>query len=62
VLLLLLLWCCSPQVTVAGPELTVIKRDKFWGQGSTVLGPAGPGEYSTPLGDLEYLLDSKAQQ
>lgn len=51
------------QVTCDGPELEVIKRDKFWGQGDTVLGPAaGPGDYSMPLGELEFLLDSKRKQ
>jgi hypothetical protein len=51
-----------PQVTVIGPQLEVIKRDKFWGHGSNVLGPAGPEEYSTPLGELEYLLDRDGKQ
>lgn len=45
------------QVTCEGDQLQVIKRDKFWGQGNTILGAAGPEEYSVPLGELEFLLD-----
>jgi hypothetical protein len=50
------------QVSCQGAELSVLKRDKFWGQGDAVLGPAGPGEYSLPLGELEFLLDANRRQ
>jgi hypothetical protein len=46
------------QVSCEGDELQVVKRDKFWGQGDNVLGPAQAGGYSFPLGELEFLLDS----
>lgn len=50
--------CVSVQVCVGGPEVEVIKRDKFWGQGDRVLGPAQAGEYGhLPLGELEFVLD-----
>lgn len=63
VLLLLLLLLLFLQVSCAGPELEVIKRDRFWGQGDVVLGPAtGPGEYSLPLGELEFLLDQQGRK
>lgn len=50
-----------------------VQYTSLWGRGmltekmySTVLAqcrrPAGPGEYSTPLGDLEYLLDRDVKQ
>jgi hypothetical protein len=39
-------------------DVEVVKRDRFWGQGSVVLGPIGAGEeFSLPLGQLEFLLD-----
>lgn len=48
----------SVQVCVEGPEVDVIKRDRFWGQGDKVLGVAQAGEYGRlPLGELEFLLD-----
>ncbi|WIA12545.1 hypothetical protein OEZ85_006206 [Tetradesmus obliquus] len=50
------------QVACVGAELAVTKRDRFWGQGDAVLGPAGPGEFSLPLGELEFLLDSDRRQ
>lgn len=45
------------QVTCAGEELEVVKRNKFWGQGDEVLGPVGPEDCGLPFGDLEFLLD-----
>lgn len=54
--------CAACQVACVGAELAVTKRDRFWGQGDAVLGPAGPGEFSLPLGELEFLLDSDRRQ
>jgi hypothetical protein len=47
------------QVACLGPQLEVIKRSKFWGQGDEVVVTPGAAEGSsvTPLGSLEYILD-----
>ena len=39
-------------------DMEVVKRDRFWGQGSAILGPLGDDdEFSLPLGQMEFLLD-----
>lgn len=50
---------CGSSAVSCQSDLSVIKREGFWGQGETVLQdlPAGEGRSSPPLGRLEYILD-----
>ncbi|KAG6545592.1 hypothetical protein Mapa_012945 [Marchantia paleacea] len=47
---------CSVQVD---GDLTVTKFNKFWGQGEVPVGPASVTDRVTPLGDIEFILDSR---
>jgi hypothetical protein len=56
---LLFLLLSHEQVSCVGPQLEVIKRNKFWGQGDEVVAVEEGSERGsvTPLGSLEYILD-----
>lgn len=56
--------CCYGQVR-CNTDLTVVKRDKFWGEGDVVrddFDHESPPQQVQPLGRLEFLLDPESDK